>query len=937
MRAWRVWLVVGSCLAGLVVSMPTAVAAPAATGLSERSRAQIEALAAAKDARTPAEAKIASTLLTAADASRGRTTAGLRLPSTVKVDGSGRTRVTIRGKLTAGVLDKIESLGGVVEGGSPGDGAVSADVPVGAVPSLGELPEVRRVTSSTSDLVTADMDKPGAQADARMDKVARARRVGERLDAALVATTQERSARRAVGSVASEGDKTHGADRARAARKVSGLGVTVGVLSDGVDSLSASVESGDLPADVRVLSPGYGDEGTGMLEIVHDLAPRAKLVFATANDTPEEFAQHIRDLRAAGADVIVDDVIYLEESPFQDGPVAQAVADVTADGALYFSAAGNEGNVDDKTSGNYEGTFRSSGRAIGTHAGVAHDFDPGSGVQVVDPTSDSTINVPAILQWADPLGAAKNDYDLYVLDPDGNVVAFSNDVQDGNDDPIEEVDLPALGSSLRLAVVKAKGADRYFQLTAFRGRFVAAGALKAYVSPGVTRGHSTVPAAYSVAAVPAHSPLPYALEPGDPANPSGPYPGLFTKAQKTELFTSDGPRRMFFTPDGKPYTPGNFTSTGGGLRTNPDLAAADGVRTTAPGFDPFFGTSAAAPHAAALAALALSGRPGLTPDGFRSALARASLDIEGTGTDRDSGVGILMAEPLMSAVGAVAQPLVVAAKPVVASSPDGDVYLEPGERGVVAVRVTNQGDATATKVLVGIKSPTAGVTVTPTRTYGTVAAGASATGYFAVTVPKTMKPGSKVRLFAKTEFVGGFSPTTVTSDVVVGQPASTTKTVSYTGSPVNIPDGALAGASVRFAVSGVGPVSRVTLSLDGTTCSTNPTSTTVGLNHSFVSDLVGRLTSPDGTTVTLFSGAGADGANFCKTVFADTGTRSIQAAAPSQAPFTGTWRPQQPLAGLVGKTGNGTWKFTVVDDAAVDTGTLRKVSIHLTGYAPAPA
>ncbi|MCA1480962.1 hypothetical protein I6F37_39210, partial [Bradyrhizobium sp. NBAIM08] len=123
-----------------------------------------------------------------------------------------------------------------------------------------------------------------------MDKVERAQRVGQRLDAALASTQDSTTSR--VGSILAEGDKTHGADRARAARKLSGVGITVGVLSDGVDSLTASMASGDLPADVRVLKPGYGDEGTAMLEIVHDVAPRAKLAFATANNTPEEFAQH---------------------------------------------------------------------------------------------------------------------------------------------------------------------------------------------------------------------------------------------------------------------------------------------------------------------------------------------------------------------------------------------------------------------------------------------------------------------------------------------------------------------------------------------------------------------------------------------------------------------------------------------------------------------
>ena len=85
--------------------------------------------------------------------------------------------------------------------------------------------------------------------------------------------------------------------------------------------------------------------------------------------------------------MIVDDVLYFNESPFQDGPIAQAVNAVTADGALYFSSAGNEGNTLDGTSGNYEGDFRGSGRAVGKFAGEAHDFDPGPAVQVFEPIS----------------------------------------------------------------------------------------------------------------------------------------------------------------------------------------------------------------------------------------------------------------------------------------------------------------------------------------------------------------------------------------------------------------------------------------------------------------------------------------------------------------------------------------------------------------------
>ena len=153
---------------------------------------------------------------------------------------------------------------------------------------------------------------------------------------------------------------------------------------------------------------------------------------------------------------------------------------------------------------------------------------------------------------------------------------------------------------------------------------------------------------------------------------------------------------------------------------------------------------------------------------------------------------------------------------------------------------------------------------------------------------------------------------------------------------MSIPDGNPAGASVKLAVSGVGRVSKVTLSLDGATCSADPDSTTVGLNHSFVGDLVGRLTSPAGTSITLFDRDGGPGRNFCRTLFASSGTQPISAASSDQAPFTGTWRPEQSLTALNGTNGDGTWTFTVVDTAQVDSGTLRKVSLHVNGFEPAP-
>ena len=171
---------------------------------------------------------------------------------------------------------------------------------------------------------------------------------------------------RHTGSVDSEGDTTHRAITARPHFLVDGTGIRVGVLSDSVDFMAQAVATGDLPSDVLVLPGQAGTgagEGTAMLEIVNDLAPGAKLAFATAMNSEASFAQNIIDLQGAGCDIIVDDVGYADESPFQDGIAAQAVNTVTARGALYFSAAGNEGSVTHGTSGTWEGDFVDGGTA----------------------------------------------------------------------------------------------------------------------------------------------------------------------------------------------------------------------------------------------------------------------------------------------------------------------------------------------------------------------------------------------------------------------------------------------------------------------------------------------------------------------------------------------------------------------------------------------
>jgi hypothetical protein len=150
-----------------------------------------------------------------------------------------------------------------------------------------------------------------------------------------------------VGSVTSAGDAAHNGPAARALG-VNGAGVKVGVMSDSINAVGGGVAgsqgTGDLPANVQVLAddPNGDDEGRAMAEIIYDTAPGiTNMAFAKGGPGPAGKANNITALKNAGAQIIADDIFYLEEPFFQDGAVAQAVDAAKAAGVTYFASAGN--------------------------------------------------------------------------------------------------------------------------------------------------------------------------------------------------------------------------------------------------------------------------------------------------------------------------------------------------------------------------------------------------------------------------------------------------------------------------------------------------------------------------------------------------------------------------------------------------------------------
>src|SRR5262249_44617915 len=141
----------------------------------------------------------------------------------------------------------------------------------------------------------------------------------------------------------------------------------------------------------------------------------------------------------------------------------------TASGALYFSSAGNSGNLNDGTAGVWEGDFNDGGPTAAPLplGNRVHNF----GGQNFNNLTVLNTGAPVSLYWSDPLGGSSNDYDLFRLNAAGTaVVGSSTNIQSGTQDPIEQVNQSA--ASPRIVIVKKAAAQaRFLHLNANRGRF----------------------------------------------------------------------------------------------------------------------------------------------------------------------------------------------------------------------------------------------------------------------------------------------------------------------------------------------------------------------------------------------------------------------------------------------------------------------------------
>jgi hypothetical protein len=410
----------------------------------------------------------------------------------------------------------------------------------------------------------------------------------------------------------------------------SGENMRIAALSDSFDACglcksdaAKDVSTGDLPkGGVKVytdLPKGNGtDEGRAMLQLIHDIAPRAHLAFASGYYGQVHFGNSILKLREEfGADVITDDLTYFEEPYYSDSLVTQAIDKAVGEGAAYFTSAGNNGIEA------YEATYQpmSFSQALQTEPSNLHleqipeKMRPNS-VHIFTGSTEKglktslsnritvggsqTASARLDFQWDEPFDhdKVKTDYNIYIFDGAGNFIDPKSDSVTYTHDDNTKTDHPFEFATVGVGDAIAGGDTFYNDYQVVIGKMNDGGAQNikfisvntlaemSYEGAPSVMGHAGASMAQGVAAT------------------------YYAIPESPEDFSSPGPVTVYFDDDGNRLASPE-------VRQTPQITAADGVDNTFFGGDidgnglpNFSGTSAAAPDAAAAAALVLEAAGG---------------------------------------------------------------------------------------------------------------------------------------------------------------------------------------------------------------------------------------------------------------------------------------------------------------------------------------
>lgn len=412
-----------------------------------------------------------------------------------------------------------------------------------------------------------------------------------------------------------------------------------------------------------------------------------------------------------GAQIIDDDVGYFDEPVYQEGEVGVAIDQVVGQGALYFSSAGNEGtNSFETTNASFSGSPAAGAPNAGEQLlqiGTDANNNPVYALPITIPPLANNDGYVISLFWDQPYQSStgKGDpgdvigdpgvgngpgaasvLDFCIGDASGNIPATgsigADDVFNGPlgvptncAGPSNAAPLP----SSNFTQSQPGDADPYNFIQIFNVSGSTSTAVHATIVIGLISG----PAPHRVKVIIQDDGRGTTIDnyatnsstiQGHPLSPNAMAVGAAfygntiacgQTANTLEPYSSTGGSVMVFNPAGialsPPYVP-----------HKPDIVAPDGITTSFFGFAPFytlaanapqqcqpgayvndsfFGTSAAAPHAAGLAALLLQADPGATPAQVYNALRGAAQKMDPSpGFSFASGYGLVQAQAAKTAL-----------------------------------------------------------------------------------------------------------------------------------------------------------------------------------------------------------------------------------------------------------------------------------------------
>ncbi|WP_308799467.1 S8 family serine peptidase [Agromyces silvae] len=531
------------------------------------------------------------------------------------------------------------------------DGAIAATVTFAAAPTEGDLARVAGIATvdrvysfSPAAVVTVDPVRiPELQALSGVTSVVPVvTATTGATRAPLMATEVAPAGAPADDSCRAIPVEADGPLRTELAREtfgVDGTGVTIGIISDSyglatdVTTPEQDVALGVLPGpgnpcgyetpvEVLVESATGDDEGRGMAQLVHGIAPGAKLMFASGWGGPNGMAESIIQLAEAGADIIVDDLGYATETYFQQGLISVAINAVRAQGVAYYTSAGNSnvaGAEDGPSAGLPIAAWQTpSYRGIEcpdwvqVAPGVTEydclDFDPTSVDDAYDLLGfNGGLDPQVLLSWGEPINGVESSFDLqlYAEDEDGQPELYGVGVTFDSNIPNRLVPTEDVEEGVyRLVVVRDLTDRAAHEPALWIGTMQGSDGISWREHDRSTGDDVVGPATF-----------------GHPADGSG--VGVAAADWRTpqvpEPFTSPGPGTIRFEAlDPQSLVPAAALPEPVRIQA-PEVTGVDGTRTSffggpGDGLYRFFGTSAAAPNVAATHALATQFAPGTGAD-----------------------------------------------------------------------------------------------------------------------------------------------------------------------------------------------------------------------------------------------------------------------------------------------------------------------------------